>query len=330
MEGDNWSQCFSRMHGALYVMLLARIALLLLLAASPVAAQPLPWSVFDNKAALDGSGGGPPPSYSGPGDIVGSNWITWYGLRAFNSATRGTKIANVCIPLDAACADLSSDATTGALVISTIGGSSCGIVTCTIKTWYDQSGALACAAATACNITQATIANRPQLVVSCLNGLPCAQFTGGSSQQLVSAAALASGYIQPLSLMAVANRTTFSTYAAVLVNAPTGNKGIYFFNTANNFTLFFNSFVTASALDAHTHSIVALANSAASILKVDGTDTTGDDGGDQWFADSLYVGGNNSNYLTGNIFEAGAVNGNIGSTARSSIDTNQTSYWGPF
>ena len=90
--------------------------------------------------------------YQGPGNIVSGAFAAW-SLRAYNSAALGKKVINVCNVGDVACADLSSDPTTGKLVISTIGGSSCSVITCTVKTINDQSGG-------GYNMTQATIASR--------------------------------------------------------------------------------------------------------------------------------------------------------------------------
>src|SRR5260221_661617 len=62
-------------------------------------------------------------SYTGPGDIV-SGAVGWWGLRAYNAASRGNPLANVCTVIATidTCLDFSSDATTGSLLIVTIGG----------------------------------------------------------------------------------------------------------------------------------------------------------------------------------------------------------------
>src|SRR5216684_5005777 len=127
--------------------------LLLCLWFGPASAQ---WS--EGRGWLTGAGWLPLAksgvAFVGSGDIVGG-WQVWYGLRAFSAAKRGTKAINVCNVSDVACADFLTDATTGALVVTTVGGSDCSVVVCIIKTLYDQSGALACTGA--CDNTQATI-----------------------------------------------------------------------------------------------------------------------------------------------------------------------------
>ena len=150
-----------------------------------------PPGVFQDRGALDAT----PAGYSGPGDVV-TGAVAWYGLRAYNAASLGNAAVNVCNStggVDVLCQDFLTNATTGALVIATIGGVSCGVAPCTIKIWYDQSGFLNCSSA-ACNITQATIADRYTLVLNCLGTLPCAQ---GAGAETGSSASITTGFGQP-------------------------------------------------------------------------------------------------------------------------------------
>ena len=48
---------------------------------------------------------GAAPTYVGPGDVV-SSASAWYGLRAYNAADRGNKLADIC---DAAKVPIESD-----------------------------------------------------------------------------------------------------------------------------------------------------------------------------------------------------------------------------
>src|SRR6185437_5737821 len=107
-----------------------------------------------------GSGG-----YTGLGDVLGTNWFAHYGTRAFSSARRGQKLWNVCDATGANCVDWSSDATTGAIVPTLINGSSCGVVTCPIHTWYDDSGLNSCGGAP-CNFVQTTVADMATVSLS--------------------------------------------------------------------------------------------------------------------------------------------------------------------
>lgn len=100
------------------------LALLALTQGSHAQFNSFPPGTFLGHGARDASGGGP-PAYTGPLDIVSGNKGWWSASRAASSADRGNKLVNACNPGDATCADLSSDATTGKLVVSSIGGVSC-------------------------------------------------------------------------------------------------------------------------------------------------------------------------------------------------------------
>lgn len=209
------------------------LAGLLLCGQSPV--RNFPPGTFQSRAPLDAAGA--PPAYTGPGDVVASPFAL-YALRAATSATRGNKLVNVCIPADVACADLSSDATTGLLVISTIGGSSCSIVTCTIKTWYDISGSTHCNTGP-CDFTNATIANRPVLTTSCIGSLPCA--TWGSTAFL----SIVGGFTidvtaQPLTITALINPTSLAADAAVW-GLNNGGTGIFYSMQSSGTTIAVNA-----------------------------------------------------------------------------------------
>src|SRR5882757_890306 len=125
-------------------------------------------------------------AFVGPADAIASP-TACYSLRACASALRGTKVANVCNStggVDVGCADMLSDATTGDLVPATISLISCPGANCTVKTLYDQIGSN-CSGP--CDVTNATVANRPTLTTSCgaLSKAFCMAFSG--TQQLINA-----------------------------------------------------------------------------------------------------------------------------------------------
>lgn len=272
---------------------------------------------------LTGAGKGPQAAtYVGPGNIV-SGATAWYGLRAYSAADRGNPLINVCNVSDVVCADLSSDATTGALVISTIGGSSCSVVTCTIKTMYDRSG-------NGNDVTQATIAARPTLVVSCVNSLPCATFVKTSSTYLSGAIAALS---QPYTYSTVAIRTAaFTTIGVVLNIRSTTGANIYFHSTANTFATFAGSAeITQSATDNAWHAIQAVLNGASSVLSVDNSEATGSPGtqaGNTTFRIGVDIPTNPANHFTGNFVEGGIWNSAFSAGNRTAMCHNQYTYWG--
>lgn len=265
-------------------------------------------------------------AYVGPGDVV-SGALLYYGLRGYNAADSGAA-ANVCLPSDTTCADVTVSA--GNLVVPA-GLSTCNnsTVLCTIKTWYDHSGALACTGA-ACNITQATIASRASFIIpGAANGCSstasyCAGFT--ASTNYVSSAAV-SGLTAPYTLSSVAVRTSGTGYSALLA-FNTGNDTLYYGNGAGKADLFAGADHLANQTDGSWHAIQALSNGASSSLNIDGVQTTftatarnlsnlaglGTDGvGDP---------------LTGKISELIAWPSAISAGNITAMNSNQHTYWG--
>ncbi len=259
-------------------------------------------------------------AYVGPGDIT-SGAVAWYGLRAYSLATRGTKAVNVCIPADAACADLSTDATTGALVITTIGGSSCASVTCTVKLLYDQTTGSNCSGI--CDAGQNTIALRPVFTTSCIGSLPCMTWTASSTVFSSSGAATIS---QPFSMSAVGKRTANFTSYGSLGGIFTGGVQLVFNNSADTALVYGGTLGTpVAATDNVVHALNGMLNGASSKLQVDstlGTLSAGTTG----IADTLCIGACN-NALTGISTEFGFWSGDQ-SANFTAMSNNQHTYWG--
>lgn len=294
----------------------------LLLAGSASAQRMLPLGAGGTFTA------GTPPSFTGPADIVASP-LMWFGLRAMSTADRGNRLVNVCIPADATCADLSSDATTGALVISSIGGSSCSVVTCTVKTLYDRVGTYC--GGSACNLTQPTIGLRPVLVVSCLSSLPCMQYTAAASGGLQTSGNLP-GQGQPYTFSSVGNRTGNTSGFNTLVTV-NGQISAGWANSTNTVYMYANmSLPTVTANDNTTHAMQMIYNDAAtSSIYLDGANTTMTLGATTSMgAFPLEMGKNNaaSQFLTGNIFEFGMWGSAFNGTQQSNMNGNQHTYWG--
>lgn len=250
--------------------------------------------------------------YTGPGNIVASP-NSWYGFRAFSSADRGNILMNVCNVADVVCADLSSDATTGALVISSIGGSSCSVVTCTIKTMYDRSG-------NGYNITQATIASRPTLVVSCVNSLPCAN--SNSQNWALSGGGTVN---QPFTMNYVANRTSGAGEQDLMARYIT-DGALCGFNTANNAYLWAGGgggFIYVSAPNNAWHAVQCVFNGASSAIDADGTTVTNASAGIGVARPSISFGGIIGNFVEGGLWPVAFSAGNI-----TSMCHNQFVYWG--
>lgn len=279
-----------------------------------------------------GPGGvaGAAPTYTGPGDVV-SGAKAWYGLRAYSAAKRGSNVADICTTISTVdtCVTMVSDATTGALVLATIGGLTCNNSTqiCNIKTLYDQSGALACGGA-ACDATNATVASRPVLVVSCLGSLPCASSL--SIGKLFSATTMTT-VSQPVTAVVVANRTTAAGTSDQVVfgNNSGANIGFGFIGGANKAGMGAPTNVSASATDNAWHALQYLANGASSAITVDGTTTGSLSPGTNAMTNGTIIGTDIFGQNTASEWvEMGFWSGSFSSPQITSTNSNPHTYWG--
>ena len=154
-------------------------------------------------------------SYTGDGDIAGTNFLAWYscGL-AYNAAyaTAGGKTCNVCTyiaTVEANCTDLVAS-TNGTVTVPLLGGNSCSVVTCLVKIAYDQLGYATSGGncgGSPCDETNATPANQPVLTLSAQNGLPGITCTAANSTYLKSASTFSGTATQPFTVSWVAKFT---------------------------------------------------------------------------------------------------------------------------
>lgn len=272
--------------------------------------------------------GGAPPAFTGAGDVVGSAAAFW-GLQAYTSATRGNKVANICTTIATidTCLDMSSDATTGLLVLGTIGGLACNNTTqiCNVKILYDQSGGLNCSSA-ACDASQATVATRPTLLISGIGSLASLQCSG--AQILVSPTPTT--IAQPVTVSGVANANGGST------GAPWYGDANEFIETGRHSTT--EGFIAAGATafiagvnDNATYSIQAVFNGASSIYAFGGASGTGSStvnpGTNQAQSAHNICGNNNGGdrHFTGLVGEVGIWPIAFSGTQNTNMITNQRS-----
>jgi hypothetical protein len=274
-------------------------------------------------------------AFTGPGDIQTSGVVAWYGLRAYSAAKRGSAVANVCNStggVDVGCADMLSNASTGALVPQTISGIPCPGANCTVKIIYDQSGANSCTvnsvANSPCNIGTVTVASRPTLTTTTLSfsgaqAPSCGVINSGNCTITTSSA-------QPYVISAVVERTgAFTVSGAYFGDA--GNFSIGFNSTANTLNDYCGTNQTLAGVNDNAyHAIQTQCNGASGIIYVDGTSNTLNMG-----ALALSTGSNGfrigddafSNFLTGNVEEVGIWLGDQ-SSHFSTLNTNQHTFWG--
>lgn len=268
------------------------------------------------------------PGYTGPGDVFSSAYW-WGGFRAYSAAKRGTKAANICNVADVACADVSSDATTGQIPADpVIGGVTCGTTAgvnlCTVKTLYDQSG-------NGQDITQATIVNRPTFLPNCIGSLPCMKFVAANSQCLgTSSFSGQSASLQDVISVGKINGTASN---ATYIDINTHNPQIMFLGGGTTFRLFGSGAgFTASYTPTNWNSLIGDDIGTGSTIYVNGSATSGNVGGFTSSANGLGVGGQDNcstNYFDGWMTEAGEwVTTSITSGQASTMSSNQQTFWG--
>lgn len=280
-------------------------------------AQWSPPAMLSTMPTSGGGGGG----YTGPGDVV-ATWTFWAGLRAFSSAKRGTKFANLCN--GGVCADVSSGASDGKPPNApTINGAACdnsGHI-CTVHTLYDQSG-------NGTDLVQATGANQPTWVVSCSGlsaSLPC--LSGNSSSIGVTGTAVGSD-TQPFTLVGAALTNSLACCSRI-VSAYNGSTGaVLHFN--GNVNLFCGSDVGLNTASTSVwYAAQGVCNGASSSGYVNGTSSGTISAGSA--SSNAAIGemedGSGGSGLNGNFVEAGLIPSDASGTF-SSMNSNIRTFWG--
>lgn len=197
---------------------------------------------------------------------------------------------------------------TGASPCGTIGGATTLTYTYGLYTtkWYDQSGALSCTSAS-CDAAQATAGNQPQLLPSCISGLPCVNFIASSSMQLstTSGPTLA----QPISMSAVFN-IQVAALGRVFGNSNTSAPSFGASATSGNCEMGGSgggAVQNTGCTLGTAFSVQGIANAASSAVVVNNSSTTGSQTGT--FSGVFSLGSQ-----TGSIFFTGFV-GTIGDWA---------------
>lgn len=215
------------------------------------------------KGAPGGGGGG----YVGPGNVV-SGAVAYWGASGYTTSDTANAW-NVCNVSDVVCADWPIGAN-GQITPSLVGGSDCGVVTCTIKTFYDRSGANACGGSP-CHVTQATISSRAQVALNSINTFACAFINGnpGQGYSIATGATLN----QPVTSLVVSQRNSHFTTQGVYIQSNTLYPSLQS-STANTVSGYAGTIVSATASDSAFHSIQIVLNTPTSNFQVDGTNTT--------------------------------------------------------
>jgi hypothetical protein len=299
-------------------------------ACSPVSAQ-VGGLMFPGPGPLHVSGG----SYTGPGDVV-SGASAYYGLRAYSSATRGGLVANLCNStggVDVTCADASSDAVTGNLVIPGSLVSFCPGANCTVAKLYEQTGAACTGGIAVCDSANTAVASRPILTASCTGSRPCMTLVRASSQQLTAGAGVVytTSISQPFTVSTVAIRTasTTSINGICTFQGPSGARQMAFDTTTRIYIFPGSSNVNSGTVTNSAYHAVQGVFTTNSLVYIDGTGGTPASGGTSTTTAPPFIGSDSfGDNLDGQVTECGLWPIAFSSGQASSMRSNQHTYWG--
>ena len=173
-------------------------------------------------------------TFVGAGDVV-PGALLYYGLRAYNFATAGARVANVC-NASATCADVATTPT-GLFNVASAKGSPlfCGAAggQCNVKTLYNQIIATTCSGGS-CDLTQATAGQRPTLVFNCIGTLPCMIGLNTNSTQITAPGSLSQA--PPYTALVFGQRTgNFGSFSS---GFGVGTQSNIAWSSANNLTFY--------------------------------------------------------------------------------------------
>lgn len=287
---------------------------------------------FCTPAAVSGA------AYTGPGDVV-SGAFGWWGLRCYNSAYAG----NVADIWDSATGN-----TTETLLTCSSGGTlnqtvntlatTCAVA-CSVKTLYDQSGANKCTGAAACDVTQATLAQRPAFTRTGCAGLSgmqtwCMTFNGTNSN-LQSSLTWAGGSVaQAYTGICAANFTAHPANGACISVGNAVADGFIIFVTATPTIGIYsgtNSTTSTGGAINTWYSMQATFSGASSATYINGSSTTSLSAGTQAIAngDKAYFGDDPfSDFPTSLQVEGGLWSGSFSGGNQSSMNSNIRAFWG--
>jgi hypothetical protein len=311
-----------------------RLIVIALLLCGPAQAQFTTMGV-DNPPA-----GGPP--FSGPADVVASP-IAFWGLRAMSAAvaSAGTqKLFNARRASDGQTCDFlvassggvgNSTACSGAFGSSSL-GAFCGATTCTVVTFYDQSGH-------GQDFSQGTTANQPTITLDCsttsaiTKALPCATSTGAAELDRNPFSTQA----QPFTVVStVACSGPCPSANGTFLALDGFNVQFLFGATAGTTSLYAGTVTTGiTASVTNGHSLIGIYSGASSLIVVEGaassaltagTNPTGGGGGPSSIMANS--GSPTANPFHGSLMEMGVWAGAFNATQYGNMSHNQCAYWG--
>lgn len=252
-------------------------------------------------------------TYAGPGDVITTTAVSWWGLRAYSDATVGRNSVKLRRSSDNATQSFQT-LDNGSVDIASITAFK-GAADLFVDTLYDQVGNT--------HLFQGTVANQPTFILNGQGVLPVMRFSG--AQNLTADGPLHS---QPYTFSWAAKRTgNFSAHSTV-ISSLSSSSG---FDVADSVYIFCSGSISAdvAATDNVFHCVDAVFNTTASDLNVDGTSNVvtqanTDTNGTMTFGSGF--GG--VNFVTGDILQAGIWFAALTPSQSSAINGNTRAYWG--
>jgi hypothetical protein len=270
-----------------------------------------PKSVHDPAA---GAGG-----YAGPGNVV-SAATAWYGLRAYSAATIGANAIRLIRASDSAQQDFVTLAS-GALDIASV-TSFLAATTGKVVTLYDQTG-------NGKDVSQSTDANRPAFTLSALGSLPGITFAGGNQELDAGSSILPWSGGQPFTL-SIVHECTNAAFSTGYEFCAAGLAFVRWLEQTgtNDIALHFGSAGQATASLNTFYAMQLVTNGASSDICINGTSNTVNPGAGG--ASGTFNVGNDSGThpWKGVICEMGFWESAFSGGQKTSMDTNQRTYWG--
>jgi hypothetical protein len=167
-----------------------------------------------------------------------------------------------------------------------VSGVTCPGTNCTVKTIYDLTAGLHCTSAV-CDMTQATVADRPAFLANCVSTTPCMQFTAGAAGFLQNTNGLTS-VSQPLTLVAASTQVS-GTNEGVVFSGGGGPPTLQYSGSANSVSAGCGSTGVSSATNGTFYSLILVCNGASTAFYVNAASNAFSGGADA-LAGNIYTG----------------------------------------
>jgi len=282
-----------------------------------VRGRKFPQTAIYGVPAAGGGGGG----YVGPGDI--QTFTLWSGLRAYSAAKAAATVALVDLVDQAGANPITINCTTaGALDASAIATwvAAHSVTTIKVSKLYDQVGSN--------HLAQVTLANMPTLVANALNSSYGMSFNG-TSTQLISTSSLSS-QAQPYLFSMLLKAASAADYGLVSIDVGDFGGFVSEWKSLGNIRSYAGANIDVAISTNAWHAVQMLANSTSSVLGIDGSETTGDDGTQNTENANLIFGqeGGGANFFNGSLMELGFAAGAVSSGNRASLNSNMHAAYG--